>query len=255
MTRSTTTIAAGDFRSRRNAEPEISNLWWLYLPILFFLLRYLVHLISDYVPGLESAFRNELGLVENLTVAILIAALIYTLMTLRRYRHLIGLPMKLFLVFYSLGCIYFAGEEASWGQHWFGWETSEYFRGINDQQETNFHNTSKWLDRVPKGLISLGIFIGGILVPAWLSYKNRRIDYGKPIWWLWPTSVCLPTAILATIATWPSKIERAIDWKFYFDQAQEMKEFYIALFILLFIVSLARRVQLMQVRGRHFSPV
>jgi hypothetical protein len=46
------------------------------------------------------------------------------------------------------------------------------------------------------------------------------------------------------MATWPSKIERHSGVKFYFEQAQETKEFYIALFILLFIVSLSRRMPL-----------
>ena len=248
------TFGQNETDSRRSEKPELSKLWWLYLPILFFLLRYAVHLLSDRFTRLEYAFRNELGLVENLTVAFLLVALVYTLTTLVRHRDLMGLPFKLFLAFYALGCIYFAGEEASWGQHWFGWETGDYFREINDQKETNFHNTSKWLDRIPKGLVSLGIFIGGIVVPTWLHFKRRRIDYAKLGWWLWPTFICLPTAILATVATWPSKIERATDWQFYFHQAQEMKEFYIALFILLYIVSLATRIKLMRLSGRQFSP-
>ena len=73
------------------------------------------------------------------------------------------------------------------------------------------------------------------------------------MWWLFPTWICLPTAIFASIATWPSKIERATGWTFYFDEAQETKEFYIALFILLFIVSLARRLQHYRATGIEFS--
>jgi hypothetical protein len=142
---------------------------------------------------------------------------------------------------YSLGCIYFAGEEASWGQHWFGWETSEFFLGINSQQETNFHNTSFWLDRAPKGIVSFFIFVGGIVVPLLFYFKSWKIDYQKRFWWLWPTLVCTPTAFFATITTWPSKVERLSGWTFYFSQAQETKELYIAYFFLLWIVSLSIR--------------
>ena len=86
--------------------------------------------------------------------------------------------------------------------------------------------------------------IGAIVIPVLLRYTSRNIDYRGRYWWLFPTLVCTPTAILATVATWPSKIERYTGWNFYFQQAQETKEFYIALFILLFIVSLSRRLPL-----------
>ncbi|MEQ9239740.1 hypothetical protein [Roseovarius indicus] len=33
-----------------------------------------------------------------------------------------------------------AGEEISWGQRIFGWESSEFFQENNKQMETNFHN-------------------------------------------------------------------------------------------------------------------
>lgn len=43
-------------------------------------------------------------------------------------------------VFYALLFFFAAGEEVSWGQRIFGWETGETFREINKQQETNLHN-------------------------------------------------------------------------------------------------------------------
>jgi hypothetical protein len=39
------------------------------------------------------------------------------------------------------------GEETSWGQHYFGWETGGWFESFNDQGETNFHNTERRLAR------------------------------------------------------------------------------------------------------------
>jgi len=35
-----------------------------------------------------------------------------------------------------------------------------------------------------------------------------KIDYSWRAWWLVPTLVCTPTAIFATVVTWPSKMER-----------------------------------------------
>jgi hypothetical protein len=40
----------------------------------------------------------------------------------------------------GLGTIVLAGEEISWGQHIFHWETSSGMAQINAQNETNFHN-------------------------------------------------------------------------------------------------------------------
>jgi hypothetical protein len=79
------------------------------------------------------------------------------------------------------------------------------------------------------------------VIPLLFYFKSWKIDYQNRFWWLWPTLVCMPTAIFATITTWPSKIERLSGWNFYFSQAQETKELYIAYFILLCIVSLKIR--------------
>lgn len=239
---------------RRLPNHELPRFWWLYVPLAFFATRYAIHLFSDSRNGLESWFRNETGVVENMTVLLLMIALGVAICTLCRFGKELHLCPKIFLLLYCLGCIYYAGEETSWGQHWFGWETGDFFRKINDQQETNFHNTSVLLDRLPKAIISLLIFIGGIVAPLHYMMRKRRINYQNRLWWLMPTAVCLPTAVIASIATLPSKIERATDLKFYFDQAQETKELYIAIFILLFIISLYVRMLRLRHAGRHFSP-
>ncbi|MEO3416702.1 hypothetical protein AAFO92_18785 [Roseovarius sp. CAU 1744] len=42
--------------------------------------------------------------------------------------------------FYAVLFFFGAGEEISWGQRIFGWETSEAMKEINRQDETNLHN-------------------------------------------------------------------------------------------------------------------
>ena len=140
---------------------ELARFWWLYLPLAFFAARWAVHTFSDSKNGLESWLRNETGVVENLTVLLLLVSLGVTIRVLYRFHKELHYIPRIFLLLYCLGCVYFAGEEASWGQHWFGWETGDFFHSINDQQETNFHNTSIYLDRLPKAIVSLLIFIGG----------------------------------------------------------------------------------------------
>ena len=185
--------SANSFKLPGRDEHELHRLWWLYLPILFFVVRYIVSRTSNPATGLESWFKHELGIVENLTVAFLVAAAFITIRILLRLKKQADPLLKVFLVFYLLGLIYFAGEEASWGQHWFGWETGGIFLEINDQQETNFHNTSEWLDRVPKGVVSLAIFIGGVIIPLLYYFKSWKINYLNRWWWLLPTLVTTPT--------------------------------------------------------------
>ena len=134
-------------------------------------------MFTDSEIGVESWLVGELGLIENLTVVLLLWAVICTALVIFRSGNSLDLTGKFFLVLYCLGCFYFAGEEASWGQHWFGWETGEYFNAVNDQQETNLHNTSIWLDRIPKAIVSLSIFIGGIVVPLYFRFSGWKINY------------------------------------------------------------------------------
>lgn len=82
------------------------------------------------------------GLVENLTVLVLLPAIAWALMTVVRWRS--PRPMqwiRLWLTLWTLACVYFAGEECSWGQWYFGWSTPEVLATLNDQGETNLHNT------------------------------------------------------------------------------------------------------------------
>src|SRR3546814_4167282 len=53
-----------------------------------------------------------------------------------------------------------AGEEASWGQHYAGWLTPDNWQALNDQGETNLHNTSSWLDQKPRTLLEIGVIVG-----------------------------------------------------------------------------------------------
>jgi len=66
----------------------------------------------------------------------------------------------------GLAGIFFAGEEASWGQHFFGWETPEEIR--EHTIETNLHNTE-----IPvQSLGSLFLIIMFFLLP--LAWRFRR---------------------------------------------------------------------------------
>lgn len=69
---------------------------------------------------------------------------------------------------FGLGCLFIAGEEISWGQRLFGFETPADFERMNRQGETTLHN----LDGVLV-YFNLGMLIAG-LVGATLPWVVRR---------------------------------------------------------------------------------
>src|SRR3546814_9825984 len=68
--------------------------------------------------------------------------------------------------------------EASWGQHYAGWLTPENWQALNDQGETNLHNTSSWLDQKPRTLLEIGVIVGGILIPM-LALRRPALREGR----------------------------------------------------------------------------
>ena len=68
--------------------------------------------------------------------------------------------IRLWIGVAALSLFYVAGEEISWGQNYLGWETPESWMSVNDQGETNLHNTSSWFDQKPRALLELAVVIG-----------------------------------------------------------------------------------------------
>ncbi|MFW6310325.1 MAG: hypothetical protein ACOC1D_04415, partial [Prolixibacteraceae bacterium] len=61
-------------------------------------------------------------------------------LNLSRYRRKTALIIRGILLGGSILLFLIFGEELSWGQHFFGWESPEVFQESNFQQETNVHN-------------------------------------------------------------------------------------------------------------------
>ena len=81
---------------------------------------------------------------------------------------------KLYVYLYILGLFYFFFEEISWGQHFFHWETPNYFSEINHQNETNFHNTSNLFNELPRSLLTIWCIIPFISVKLFKSIINNN---------------------------------------------------------------------------------
>lgn len=190
--------------------------------------------------------RGELGLVENLTVAFLVGALVCAIGCFRLRRavrwRFFG-PLALLVV---AGLSFFAGEEASWGQHWLGFAPPESIAARNDQGEFNLHNDpffEKFLDQLPRLVLTLGALVGGVIAPLVLRGARRARDFSSasPWAWAWPTYVCFPSALLALVVSLPKKAFELLDRPvpaFIDFSPGETKEYCLALFLFVYLLSL-----------------
>jgi len=121
-------------------------------------------------------YLREDGLAENLTVLFLLGA---SVIALYRALHppLTGKSFYLFTwIMISVLFFFAAGEEISWGQRIFGFETRGIFQANNLQQETNLHNLELGGVKINKLIFSqlMGVGIGIyflLLRPLSLKWK------------------------------------------------------------------------------------
>ena len=231
--------------SRASSEFELPRWLWLYFPPLILFVQFGAKLAGH--ETYRALVRSELGLVELGTVVMLVIALITAVRLFIARRTLPVAWLGTWMGLFSLGALYFAGEEASWGQHYFGWGTPEALAAVNAQAETNIHNISGIFDQLPRNLLGLGILVGGVILP--IARRRRHgawVEAEGQARWLLPTVVCLPTALLGSVVSIPEKLFEAAGSEIP-DLLEispgETKEYYFGLFLMLYVLSLARRLR------------
>ena len=184
---------------------------------------------------------GELALIELATPLLALGGAAFGVAALRVLRDHSRL-LRTWVSLVVLACVYFAGEEISWGQHLVGWETPTYIEAVNDQQETNLHNISSWFDQKPRLLLEIWVLVGGILVPVW---GLARPPVAPPAFraWFWPTIDCTFTAVLAILVRLPERIKKwaDIDTLPLEVRFSEFQEYYFALFLMLYLAAIYTR--------------
>ncbi len=230
----------GDTIEEDYSSPDLPLWLWLLFPPILLIFQVTVRVYDHALH--KTLFDGELGVIELATPLVLLFGIGAGLLALR-YKSLLSKPLVLWLSLLILSCIYFAGEEVSWGQHLWAWETPELMQRVNDQKETNLHNISSWLDQKPRLLLELWVLFCGVIYPLSRLFLKGPRDRWKC--WFYPTIVCFPTAVLAIAVALP---ERLVKW---FDMAHlpyhfrysETQEYYFAVFLMLYLLSFMYRLR------------
>jgi len=237
-----------------NTQPENSpyldlpSSWWIGIPVVMLLLTLYAYFASPEL--MELLIRRDEhpdggGIAEHGTVLVLIPGIMAGVVILRHYRNQLPYWLAGWILGWTLACIYFAGEEASWGQHLFRWTTPEALNGLNDQRETNLHNIGSWFDQKPRTLVELWVVFTGLVLPVVWKF-NTGAFYAKRDWarWFWPTSIGIPVALIFLlefiVAIIAKKTGRA---DLHYLGSNELREFYIALFLSNYLLSLWYRLR------------
>lgn len=222
---------------------------WIGLPVAFFAGALGMRLVSP--DAFVWYINDERGFGENLTAVmfLLSAGLAVMLARTEGVREVQWLRVAFWAL--AAAAIFVAGEEASWGQHFFGWGTPEWVADLNKQQETNLHNMAeRALDQKPRAFAAAAILVGGCLVPllrarGWLRWMDRW----RVLAWLIPEVTLAPTAVFVFA---PRIFDRIQVW---FDTTlpppfdistrhhQEMQETFIAMTVFVYLLTLALRVR------------
>jgi hypothetical protein len=232
------------------ATPRDLPRWlWLYFPFALLALHFALRAgASDaaYLAWMDGEYgAPEIGTVLFLLIAAAIGASIVA-----RRGELCDHRLIAWIVVIAAGAFYWAGEEASWGQHYFRWSTPEVLEAVNRKRETNLHNIGRFwgellLDYAPRMVLMAAVLGAGVIAPIALRAKPALLAASSRLRLFLPTSVVVPTALIALSV---GEIERASELAGVATphllrlHDGEVREYYLALFVMLYLASLRARL-------------
>ena len=232
---------------------EIRPWIWLWLPIIILAALLASRLVIPDIYVYESWIESERGVIENGTAILLFPAVVLGLRIFLRRRLLPRPWLGTWILLLTAAALFFSGEEISWGQQWFAWDTPAWMAEYNRQGETNLHNISKQLtSRTPSFIAGATVILAGVLLPLWKRW--RGVCWAASDWryWLAPTNIVIPTAVLALLC---SLADRLAVWLDINDippldvDFSEIGELYIGLFMTLYLYSIFCRLRGAGIKG------
>lgn len=223
------------------ARREPPRWFWLFAPFAIFPMQIAARVAGDeaYVKWM----RGEISVPELGTLAFLLVAAGFGVALWLKRREFASRRFGIWIVLFTLGCLLWAGEETSWGQHYGHWKSPEFFVEHNQQGETGLHNLETvrpLVDNFPRLVLTLGAMFA-VLVPLLARWKPQRFGAASHLAAFLPTHVCVPAALLALLVRNIEKLAIWIGqpWRNWFDlQAGEFKEYFLAYLLMVYAASL-----------------
>jgi hypothetical protein len=230
--------ASGPYRPFAGDPGWAEAWWWLWLPVLG---AVLVVLTGLFAPRLYTdwVIPEGYGVLEFGQFIIMAAAFVIAVrLLLDPFVRARPFVFAVTLIA-ALSTLYIAGEEMSWGQHFFHWNTPDYWASVNIDSETNLHKTYNILDKVPRVTLELGVLIGGLLIPLTAAFKPQLRASRFALFF--PPLSLVPIALCAVAFKLLDEI-RAKEKFQALERPSEGIEFYLYLFILAFLIVFSRRI-------------
>lgn len=187
-----------------------------------------------------SVMLSENGPHESLQFLVIALAAVVALSCFHEIRNRKDPFLFGWLLCFLLACIYIAGEESSWGQHFVEWTTPEFWSQINDQNETNLHNTSSWLDQKPRIILLIGIVAGGFVFPLLERFRPGLLPTRFRM--IYPSSSLSFIAFCVLAVEFIDKLDKVLKDVVIMVRASEVEELLMFYFVLLYLVELRRRI-------------
>lgn len=216
---------------------HLSPILYLWLPLFFIFAQYCIEVILPH--DLAARSYDENGLLEITHTLIIFIAMIFAALSIKPTLNLKSPFLAFWIIAGFLGCLYITGEEISWGQHIFGWGTAEFWGSVNNQQETNLHNTTSWLDQKPRLLVEIGIIVGGLIIPAMIKWAPHKLP--SQFWFIYPNKHYVLTSALFLVLKISDRIGSELGGS-PFIRGSEVLEHFTFYFILLYLIDFKQRV-------------
>ena len=218
---------------------------WIGIPVLTLAIMLVAPLVLTDRAVWEAVVDEEFGIFELTTVAYCLVAVLFAACAFTRRRIMPG-PMGVFIVLGLLAALYLGGEECSWGQTYFQWNTPEAWAEKNRQDETNLHNTSGFFNELPRNIMTGATLVGGVILPLVLKRRLENDDAPESFWyWLLPNYRLAPLALVAVFITTPEHLEVCTQGSYWWyairEPAGEVKEFAFAGVMMLYFMSIHYR--------------
>jgi glucan phosphoethanolaminetransferase (alkaline phosphatase superfamily) len=218
-----------------NIEKRPSKIWWLWVPLAWLFLQFGLEIAFDH--STLVTLHTEGGPHETVQFLLLVLSFLVALRILATFPLRTHPWLAAWVGLMAVCCFYVAGEEVSWGQHIIGWTTPEFWSGINDQNETNLHNTSSWLDQKPRLLLEIGVIVSGLILPLLRKYRPALVPARFAA--IYPPSYLWVTAALFVFCKVADAIAESMGFNL-FERVSEIIELYLYWFVFLYALYLAR---------------